>query len=130
MSLPNQAVEIAAEESWQETVLISFSFDSDGIAPDVHPLLDKAAKALRENDSAVASIIGFTDEQGGSQYNLRLSRKRANAVKRYLINAGIAPGRLHVEGRGILRDPVEGLVSGPDDPMEPYRIVQIKLGLR
>ena len=80
---------------------------------------------LRENDSSEAAITGFTDSQGDSQYNLELSRKRADAVERYLVGAGIAPERLHVEGRGVLNDPVEGLASGLEDPMEPYRIVQI-----
>ena len=107
--------------------LVSFSFDSDDLVPDSHVVLDRAATILRENDTSVASITGFTDSQGDSQYNLRLSRKRAVAVERYLVDAGIAQDRLHVAGGGVLSNPIEGLVSGLEDPMEPYRIVQIKL---
>tara|TARA_R110002073_G_scaffold57184_2_gene145549 strand:+ start:2343 stop:4580 length:2238 start_codon:yes stop_codon:yes gene_type:complete len=114
-----------ASNTWQETILIPFSFDSDDLVPDSRDVLDKAAEMLRENDSSEAAITGFTDSQGDSQYNLELSRKRADAVERYLVGAGIAPERLHVEGRGVLHDPVEGLASGLEDPMEPYRIVQI-----
>ncbi|CAA0123452.1 Photosystem I P700 chlorophyll a apoprotein A2 [Halioglobus japonicus] len=121
------AVEIAAQQSSQETFLISFSFDSDDLVSDVLPELDRVAEIMRENDAAVASITGFTDNLGDSQYNLRLSRKRASAVERYLVDAGIDRERLQVEGRGVLSDPFEGPVSEIDDAMEPYRIVQIKL---
>ena len=121
------AVEVAGQERWQETFLISFSFDSDALDSDVLPELDTVAAMMRENGAAIASITGFTDNLGDSKYNLRLSRKRANAVERYLVDAGIARERLQVEGRGVLSDPVEAPVADIDDPMEPYRIVQIKL---
>jgi outer membrane protein OmpA-like peptidoglycan-associated protein len=121
------SAEIVVEQSWQETILVSFSFDSDDLVPDSHVVLERVATILRENDTSVASITGFTDSQGDSQYNLRLSRKRADAVERYLVDAGIARERLHVVGGGVLSNPIVGLVPGLEDPMEPYRIVQIKL---
>ena len=123
------ATETAGPQSWEETILVSFPFDSDDLVPESHRLLERAASILRDNDASEASITGFTDSQGDSQYNLLLSRKRADAVERYLVDAGIARERLHVEGRGVLSSPVEeeGLASGFEDPMEPYRIVQIKL---
>jgi outer membrane protein OmpA-like peptidoglycan-associated protein len=121
------SAEIVVEQSWQETILVSFSFDSDDLVPDSHVVLERVVTILRENDTSVASITGFTDSQGGSQYNLRLSRKRADAVERYLVDAGIARERLHVVGGGVLSNPIVGLVPGLEDPMEPYRIVQIKL---
>lgn len=121
------STEIVVEQRWQETMLVSFSFDSDELAPDSHGVLDRVAAILRENAKSIASITGFTDSQGDSRYNLRLSRKRADAVERYLVDAGISRERLRVVGGGVLANPIAGLVSGPDDPMEPYRIVQIKL---
>jgi putative secretion ATPase (PEP-CTERM system associated) len=121
------AVEIAAQQRGQETFLISFSFDSAALDSDALPELDRVVAMLRASDAATASITGFTDNLGDSQYNLRLSRKRADAVERYLVQEGIARDRLHVEGRGVLSDPVEAPVAEIDDPMEPYRIVQIKL---
>lgn len=121
------AAEIVVEQSWQETILVSFPFDSDELVPASQVVLERAVTILRENDSSEASITGFTDSQGDSQYNLRLSRKRADAVERYLVDAGIARERLQVVGGGVLSNPIAGLVPVLEDPMEPYRVVQIKL---
>lgn len=82
---------------------------------------------LRDDGTREASIAGFTDSQGDSRYNLILSRKRADAVERFLVDAGIPRERLHVEGRGVLSNPDESLASLLEDSMEPYRIVQITL---
>jgi putative secretion ATPase (PEP-CTERM system associated) len=122
------STEIAMTRDRVDTILISFPFDSDDLIPDSHIALDRAATLMRDDTSSVASITGFTDNQGDTQYNLILSRKRANAVEQYLVGAGIARDRLRVEGRGVLTDPVEVLSAGEGAAMEPYRIVRIKLG--
>jgi outer membrane protein OmpA-like peptidoglycan-associated protein len=67
-------------------------------------------------------VIGHTDAKGGDDYNLRLSQKRAESVRLYLISAHqIEAGRLTAEGRGRreLKDP-----SRPEDGIN--RRVQIK----
>jgi outer membrane protein OmpA-like peptidoglycan-associated protein len=120
--------EITMAQDRQETILISFPFDSDDLIPDTHLALDRAATMLRDNTTSVASITGFTDNQGDTQYNLVLSRKRASAVEQYLVGAGIARDRLRVEGRGVLTDAVEAQSAAEEGAMEPYRIVRIKLG--
>ncbi len=121
------SAEAAAKPSWEEIILIPFSFDSDDLVPDSRLALERAAMLLRDDGTREASITGFTDSQGDSKYNLLLSRKRADAVERFLVDAGIARERLHVEGRGVLSNPDESLASLLEDPMEPYRIVQITL---
>lgn len=122
------STDISVAQDLQETILISFPFDSDDLIPDSHLALDRAATMLRDNIASVASITGFTDNQGDTQYNLVLSRKRANAVEQYLVGAGIARDRLRVEGRGALTDPVDAQDAVDEGAMEPYRIVRIKLG--
>jgi len=125
---PDRApVASSAAQGWQETILISFSFDSDDIVPDSQQALDRAATMLRENMQRVASITGFTDNRGDFDYNIILSRKRADAVEQYLVDVGIDRKRLQVEGRGVLTRPMEGQVTDLNDPLEPFRIVQIKL---
>jgi general secretion pathway protein A len=121
------SAETAAKPSWEEIILIPFSFDSDDLVPDSRLALERAAMLLRDDGTREAAIAGFTDSQGDSKYNLILSRKRADAVERFLVDAGIARERLHVEGRGVLSNPDESLASLLEDPMEPYRIVQITL---
>lgn len=108
-------------------ILVNFSFDSDTLAPEAHFALDKAAVMLRENAGSIAAITGFTDNQGDEDYNLVLSRKRAEAVKQYLVNAGVEQERLRVEGRGPRTDISLEEVAHSGDPMEPFRIVQIEL---
>ncbi|HEX6363928.1 MAG TPA: OmpA family protein [Albitalea sp.] len=65
------------------------------------PRLDQIADALRRNPHIDnVAITGYTDRLGTEAYNLALSRRRAEAVKAYLVARGVEPGRLVAEGRG------------------------------
>lgn len=77
-----------------------FAFDSAVLAS-AQPKLDEIAKALKETPSVSNVVIsGFTDRLGSDKYNLKLSEKRANAVRDYLVNSGIAASRLNAVGKG------------------------------
>jgi OOP family OmpA-OmpF porin len=77
-----------------------FAFDSAVLAS-AQPKLDEIAKALKESASVSNVVIsGFTDRLGSDKYNLALSEKRANAVRDYLVNSGIAASRLNAVGKG------------------------------
>jgi len=131
--LPAQALEAPVSQPMESSVdqapiiSVNFNFDSDNLIPDSHGALDKAVMMLRDNPDSIAAITGFTDKQGDEEYNLALSRKRANAVKQYLVGAGIAQERLSVEGRGAHAEFVGDSASEEQDDMEPYRVVQIRL---
>jgi OOP family OmpA-OmpF porin len=45
-------------------------------------------------------VVGHTDPTGSAPYNEKLSRKRADAVKRYLVSRGVDPKRIVTEGMG------------------------------
>jgi outer membrane protein OmpA-like peptidoglycan-associated protein len=109
------------------TISVNFSFDSDELDPESHAALDHAVVTLREHPGSIAAITGFTDNQGDEEYNLVLSRKRADAVKQYLVSAGIEHERLRVEGRGANTE--VAIESGADvkDSLELHRVVQIEL---
>ena len=106
---------------------IRFPFDSDAVVPDSYNALDDAVAMLRDQPELFASITGFTDDAGNENYNLALSRKRADAVAQYLVDAGIARQRLRVEGRGVLLNTSDTGVSAAAQ-LEPQRIVAIRLG--
>jgi len=71
-----------------------------------HELLDTVARALAEHPSIAVEVQGHTDSPGDDQQNLELSTQRAEAVKQYLIDAGVDPARLTAKGYGETR-PIE-----------------------
>jgi OOP family OmpA-OmpF porin len=92
-----QKVTVSAEEL--------FAFDSDKLVPN-QPKLDEVVSVLNANPSVTdVTIIGYTDRIGAKAYNMKLSERRANAVKDYLVSKGIPGDKLHTEGRGPA-DPV------------------------
>ena len=65
------------------------------------PHLDEIAAALTADPSINnVSINGYADRLGSAKYNLKLSQRRAEAVRDYLISKGIAPERLKAQGMG------------------------------
>lgn len=66
-----------------------------------YPILDEAAKLLKDNPTIKVEIGGHTDSRGSAVRNQALSEARANSVRNYLINNhGIKPERLTVKGYG------------------------------
>ncbi|PZR19369.1 MAG: flagellar motor protein MotB [Flavobacterium psychrophilum] len=57
-------------------------------------------KYLKENPSSSADVIGYADEIGNSDYNKQLSQRRAENVKKILVDSGIDASRLNIIGNG------------------------------
>jgi outer membrane protein OmpA-like peptidoglycan-associated protein len=77
-----------------------FAFDrADLMAP--QPKLDEIAVALVRNPQITGIMIsGYTDRLGSDAYNLKLSQRRADAVKAYLVGKGVAANHLIAIGKG------------------------------
>jgi len=73
------------------------------ILADSYPLLAQVVDAIVRNDLERIRIEGHTDNQGPPEFNLQLSKDRAQAVATHLIKAGIDPARIEVEGYGDTR---------------------------
>ena len=73
---------------------VLFGFDSYTIGSEFNEKLDMLANFLKENPDAFVVASGFTDSVGDEEYNLGLSERRVNAVKDYLVNAGIDEDRI------------------------------------
>jgi outer membrane protein OmpA-like peptidoglycan-associated protein len=83
---------------------ISFDFDSAAIKPSYHGDLEKIAHQLNSNPEAFGLIEGHTDEEGTANYNLKLSRRRADAAQAYLVKSfGVDKSRLKTIGFGKSR---------------------------
>jgi outer membrane protein OmpA-like peptidoglycan-associated protein len=65
-----------------------------------YPKLDVVVKVLKADTALHISIEGHTDNKGNAVFNLKLSAKRADAVKKYLIKKGISASRITAQGFG------------------------------
>ena len=84
-----------------------FGFDSAKLNP-TQPKLDEIASLLNNNPGINDVVIsGYADRLGSAKYNQKLSERRANAVKDYLVGKGVAANRLKAEGRGQANPVVE-----------------------
>jgi outer membrane protein OmpA-like peptidoglycan-associated protein len=79
---------------------IFFDTDKDTIKATSRPKLDAAAALLKEHPGLRLEISGHTDDRGAAAYNDDLSRRRAEAVKKYLTDKGIDASRLSTRGAG------------------------------
>jgi len=90
---------------------VRFKSGSAQIDPASYSLLDQVALTLKANPEIKRiRVEGHTDATGSREMNIRLSKARAEAVRRYLIAKGVSPQRLTAEGYG----PDKPLVSGDD----------------
>jgi outer membrane protein OmpA-like peptidoglycan-associated protein len=79
---------------------ILFDLNSANIKAESKPVLEEVLGLLQSEPSWKLTIEGHTDSTGSSDYNQKLSLQRADAVKAYLLGAGIAAGRLQTRGFG------------------------------
>ena len=78
---------------------IAFEFDSSVLKTESYSTLDKLAKELRDSNGKV-TLDGYASAEGTEAYNTSLSKDRANAVKQYLVNAGVAASSISANGYG------------------------------
>ena len=79
---------------------VHFDFDKATLKADVKPILDEAVQVLTQEGSVDIIVEGHTDSVETDQYNLGLSRRRAETVRTYLLDHGIAKSRITAEGMG------------------------------
>ena len=77
-----------------------FDFDKSTLTQEAKTLLDKDVQVLKENPETEVRMAGYTSAQGTEDINQKLSENRANAVRDYLIEKGIAPERITTIGYG------------------------------
>jgi peptidoglycan-associated lipoprotein len=79
---------------------VFFDYDSDALREDARATLDRNARALRDNATLRLVIEGHCDERGTAEYNQALGERRAQAVRDYLVQAGITQDRLRLISYG------------------------------
>jgi OOP family OmpA-OmpF porin len=114
--VPEKVVILAAEPKVEEKVMVAaaepavvilafedihFDFDKSTLKPEAQIILKRSIQLLKDNPNAQIRIAGYTSASGTAEYNQKLSERRANAVREYLISEGIiTPDRLTIIGYG------------------------------
>ena len=99
-----EKVETPAPAPVQERFIIhdiTFEYDSTEMTGDYQRVLSELAKHLSEITYSSLTVVGYTDSLGSVAYNQKLSERRANAIRNYLIaEFHISPEKITAEGRG------------------------------
>ncbi|MBT8136427.1 MAG: OmpA family protein [Gammaproteobacteria bacterium] len=82
---------------------LSFETNSARFAGTTHPVLEQAVRMLVDTQYRQVLVAGHTDDVGSAEHNRRLSRQRAEAVRQYLVAAGLDSGRIVARGYGESR---------------------------
>lgn len=80
-----------------------FDFDKYALKPEGKAKLDDLIGKMAGMNLEVIIAVGHTDWIGTEQYNQKLSERRANAVKEYLVSKGVEKNRVYTEGKGELQ---------------------------
>jgi len=79
---------------------VSFRTNSDMLLDGANTTLNTIAQTLLDNPTLIVEVAGHTDADGDAGYNEELSRRRANAVRDYLLEVGVNPASISAEGYG------------------------------
>ena len=85
-----------------ETVHVQFGFDRSDLSDGAQTALASIVKELKSNGDLTVDLEGFTDPTGAKEYNMGLSQRRVEAVRRFLVENGADLGRIHSIGMGPL----------------------------
>lgn len=80
---------------------IFFRLSSSTIEPLQKPNIEMAAKAAKDNANSTVVVKGYASKDGSKAFNDKLAQRRADSVKKALINAGVPANRIEAQGCGI-----------------------------
>jgi len=83
-----------------ESVQVQFGFNRAELDDRAQTALAALVKDLRENDRLTVDLEGFTDPSGPRDYNMQLSQRRVDAVRRFLVEQGVPQPRIYGIGLG------------------------------
>jgi OOP family OmpA-OmpF porin len=79
---------------------VNFEHNSAELTVESHDALDKMADGLKKHPRVKIEIQGHTDSTGAAAYNVKLSQRRADSVRSYLVSSGVSPDQLVTKGYG------------------------------
>lgn len=105
-----------------ETLDVQFGFDKAELSDGAQTALLGVIKDLKQNPALTVDLQGYTDSRGSVPYNLQLSQRRVEAVRRYLVAQGVDLPRVNAIGLGA----VAAKAAGRDE-MAKNRKVSVKV---
>ncbi len=111
-----------------KNVKVYFDYDKSYLRQDAKAILEKAVKTLNKNEDADILITGNCDTRGSEKYNNKLGRKRADAVKNFMLENGISEDRIRIVSRGKLDAvaPLTDLVGMQKDRNAQFMIAVVE----
>ena len=109
------------KRSLVETVHVQFAFDKAELRDAAQTALATIVKELKENPNLTVDLEGFTDQTGARDYNVTLSQRRVESVRRFLVEQGAELPRINSVGLGP--------VTGAKEEQAKQRRVTVKLML-
>jgi outer membrane protein OmpA-like peptidoglycan-associated protein len=79
---------------------VLFDFDRSNVKPEAAAILDRLVAFMNENKDKKAALSGHTDNVGTDAYNQKLSERRVNSVRDYVVKKGVESGRISGQGFG------------------------------
>ncbi|MBU0534493.1 MAG: OmpA family protein [Candidatus Omnitrophica bacterium] len=109
-------------------VKIHFDFDKSDLREDAQVILKDAVRVLNRNLEASILITGNCDIRGQESYNEKLGRNRAESVKKFMLENGIAENRIKIVSRGKLDAiaPITDLVGMQKDRNAQFMIAEVQ----
>jgi peptidoglycan-associated lipoprotein len=88
--------------------LIYFDYDSSAVKPEFRSVIEAHARFLLANPTRTVTIAGHADERGGTEYNLALGQRRADALRQMLVLLGVNASQIETISYGKEKPAVRG----------------------
>ena len=120
-------VVVVAPRVAPDPIIVYFDFDKSAIRASEQAKIDKAYKFLTDDPKSIAVLTGHTDPFGPAAYNMKLSERRAIAVRNALVAKGIAAERITLFWKGKTELAVPGLKTIAENELNRRTVVVIEL---
>jgi len=88
-------------------------FDTDRHVPQSRSMSDltRLADLILQNTRQRYTVVGYADARGSTEHNLKLSKRRADWIRNWLIGQGVPPDQISAEGRGAITEDTKQLTN-------------------
>ncbi len=108
-------------------VKIYFDYNKADLRDDHTAILDRAVSSLKKNPKASILITGNCDARGTEEYNMKLGKKRGDAVQEYMLKNGVTEDRIKIVSRGKLDAvaPIKDLMGMQKDRNAQFMVAEV-----